>query len=134
MIFLKTLILSVSYFETFCAFLFLLRLKNKTKQTKPHNTSSQPTSPTLSSPCLPLASCALLSRVHPKSLKVLLPLFRMSSLCLNSANSIYHSRFCSNITFSQKPLVPGLGEVSKLYALKHPGLFLTSTYHTTVIK
>ena len=35
MIFLKTLILSVSYFASFCAFLFLLRLKTKTPHDLP---------------------------------------------------------------------------------------------------
>lgn len=53
----KTLILSVSYSETFCAFLFLLRLKRKQNKngTTPLHSPGGPLAP--SSPCLPLASC-----------------------------------------------------------------------------
>ena len=129
MIFLKTLILSVSYFENFCAFLFLLRLKTKQNKEKPTTPPHGPQGPAQFSPCLPVASCPPFSRVHPQPFKVLLSQSGLLSPCFTSANSIYHSRFCSNIIFSQKPLVPRLGQVSTLYALKHPRLFLTSTYH-----
>lgn len=95
----KTLTLSVSYFETLCAFLLLLRLKR---------TQTNPTMPVHKVLCHPALAFLWLhvtgfSQVHCKILKVLLPVWNAPPCPLHLLTPAYLSRFQSNITFSQEP-------------------------------
>lgn len=113
----KALSLSVSYSETFCAFLFLLpfQKENKEPPTTPLHGPQGPTHPALAFLWLHAIE---FSWVHPKSLKVHSLSGILHPCPFHLLTPIYLSWFCSNITFSQKPHIPRLGQACKLHTLR----------------